>query len=582
MGPIMMNDALSAAPFMLDYGAVLEEEIAHLLTIITRFPEVSQRYPPRWLALKLLEQDRELQETLLHLPGGPAIVTEGQLSCARLEAIAGTEPEILIADARYTWINHLVQQSVHKPAQSGLSRSDRIDRVVTHRWLGIPIFLTIMWAVFRITTDASAPYLDWIDGVINGPLTRWVTAVLGTLSLSGTWVESLLVDGIIAGVGGVLVFVPVLISLYIALAVLEESGYMARSAFVMDRLMSRIGLHGKSFLPMLVGFGCNVPALYATRTLENDRDRILTGLLVPFMSCGARLPVYILFAAIFFPEYAGLVVFGLYALGIVTAMVLGIILRRTVFRSDETSGFVMELPPYRLPTIKGIWQQTWARTAEFIKNAATIILVVSVIIWLLMAIPGRSDAGGFADVAINDSVFGRVAQVVSPALRPLGFGDPEPTGALLTGLVAKEIVISTLAQTYGVSEEVADDAPTPTFGEDLLAIHTSFWQATGDTLRALPLVVGIDLRSADEAPQPNTLMQTIRTHFDASSGGHGALAGLAFMVFVLIYTPCVAAIAAEKQELGTKWMWVSIIGQLTLAWLLALVVFQAGVWVSGF
>ncbi len=567
--------------FVLDYGPEIEEEIAHLQTIIGRFPEIGRIYPPRWLAVKLLEQDRHVQELVMALPGGTAVVTEGQLSCARLTSIFDMEPEILIADRRYTWINTLVQQAIHKPTQATASRSDKIDRIVTHRWFGVPIFLAVMWAVFRLTTDVSAPYLDWIDSVMNGPVARWATAVLSWLHLGNSWAASLVTDGIIAGVGGVLVFVPVLMTLYISLAVLEESGYMARSAFVMDRLMNRIGLHGKSFLPMLVGFGCNVPAIYATRTLENDRDRILTGLLIPFMSCSARLPVYILFAAIFFPAYSGLVVFGLYGLGIVTAVLLGIILRHTLFKGEVQSGFIMELPSYRLPTFKGIWQQTWARTAEFLKNAATVILLVSIIIWALMAVPGRPNSGSFAHVAIEDSLFGRLSQIVSPALRPLGFGDPQSTGALITGFVAKEIVISTLAQTYDISETALPSENAPTFRDDLIELVSSFGQATLDTLRAVPLVIGVDLRPQNSDPEPTQLMNAIRQNFDQTSSGHGAAAGLAFMVFVLIYTPCVATVTAERQELGAKWMWISLAGQLVLAWLMAFAVFQIGLQIIG-
>ncbi|GAB4270643.1 MAG: hypothetical protein Kow0080_15310 [Candidatus Promineifilaceae bacterium] len=567
--------------FFLDYGPEVEEEITHLQAVIGRFPEIGRTYPSRWLAVKLLEQDRHVQELVMALPGGTAVVTEGQLSCARLTSIFGIEPEILIADRRYTWINALVQQTIHKPTKTTASRSDKIDHIVTHRWFGVPIFLIVMWAVFRLTTDVSAPYLDWIDGVMNGPVARWATAVLSWLHLGNSWIASLVTDGIIAGVGGVLVFVPVLMTLYISLAVLEESGYMARSAFVMDRLMNRIGLHGKSFLPMLVGFGCNVPAIYATRTLENDRDRILTGLLIPFMSCSARLPVYILFAAIFFPAHSGLVVFGLYALGIVTAVLLGIILRHTLFKGEVQSGFIMELPSYRLPTFKGIWQQTWIRTAEFLKNAATVILLVSIIIWALMAVPGRPNSGSFTQVAIEDSLFGRLSEVISPALRPLGFGDPQSTGALITGFVAKEIVISTLTQTYNVQETENPSETTPTFQGDLIELIGSFGQATLDTLRAIPLVVGIDLRPQDSTPEPTQLMNAIRQNFDQTSNGHGTAAGLAFMVFVLIYTPCVATVAAEQQELGAKWMWISLAGQLVLAWLMAFTVFQIGLHLMG-
>ncbi len=260
--------------------------------------------------------------------------------------------DVLIADRRYRWINQLVHVAVDRPASAKKSLTDRIDSIITHRYLGIPIFFAVMWAVFKLTTDVSAPYLDWITGVINGPIANWVVSILIAMGLGDTWVVSFFVDGIIAGVGGVLVFVPVLTFLYLALAVLEDTGYMSRGAYVMDRVMSKIGLHGKSFLPMLVGFGCTVPAFYATRTLENEKDRILTGLLVPFMSCSARLPVYILFGAAFFPKHAGTAVFSMYLLGILTAIGLGIVLRKTAFKGKDQSSLIIELPPYRLPNLK--------------------------------------------------------------------------------------------------------------------------------------------------------------------------------------------------------------------------------------
>jgi ferrous iron transport protein B len=461
-----------------------------------------------------------------------------------------------------------------RPDAPAATFSDRVDRVVTHKWLGIPIFLALMWVVFKMTADVSAPFLDWVDGVIGGPLTTWVTALLGALGLSGTWVESLAVDGIIAGVGGVLVFVPVLMALYLALAILEDSGYMARAAFVMDRLMRMLGLHGKSFLPMIVGFGCNVPAIYATRTLESEKDRILTGLLVPFMSCSARLPVYILLAAVFFPAYAGMAVFSMYLLGIVVAIILGIILKQTLFRGKEQVPFIMELPPYRLPTLKGIWFHMWERTSAFVRKAWTIIMGTSIVVWLLMAIPAGG-SGQFAETEMDQSVFARVSGAVSPIFAPLGFGSWESSGALVTGFVAKEVVISTMVQIYGI--EGAEEAAEPTtFVQDLGMIATSFVGATVDTVKSIPLIVGINLFEEEAEEEPTALMGAIEVGFEETSGGHGALAALAFMVFVLLYTPCMVAVAAARQEFGNIWMWVSVVGQFALAWLVALLVYQGG------
>lgn len=560
--------------FAIDYGREAETEITRLAEAITNTPAAASQFPPRWLAIKLLEADEDIQTRLSVLKGGAALLDESARSIARLQEIYGDDVDTIIADRRYGWINGLVCEVVQRPAADRQTVSDQIDKIVTHRLLGIPIFLAAMWAVFKMTADVSAPYLDWVDGVIGGPLTNWAVALLGLLGLGGTWVESLFVDGIIAGVGGVLVFVPVLMFLYLALAILEDSGYMARAAFVMDRLMHALGLHGKSFLPMLVGFGCTVPAFYATRTLENEKDRILTGLLVPFMSCGARLPVYVLFAAVFFPQNSGAVVFWLYMLGILTAIVLGIALKNTLFKGKEQSAFVMELPPYRLPTLRGIWFHMWERTSSFVKKAWTIILATSVILWILMAIPARG-GGGFADTDVDHSAFATVNQAIAPAFQPLGFGNWQASSALVTGFVAKEVVVSTMAQVYAV-EEAEEAGETPTFFEDVGSILTTFVGATVDTVKSLPLIVGVNLFEGEAKEEPTALMGAIKDGFEASSAGHGMLAALAFMVFVLIYTPCMVAVAAERQELGMKWTWVSIIGQLALAWLMAFVVFQGG------
>jgi ferrous iron transport protein B len=323
---------------------------------------------------------------------------------------------------------------------------------------------------------------------------------------------------------------------------------------------------------MIVGFGCTVPAFSATRTLENEKDRILTGLLVPFMSCGARLPVYVLLASIFFPENSGLVIFLLYVLGIVMAILVGLLLKNTLFKGKEQSPFVMELPPYRVPTFKGVWLHTWERTGAFVKKAWGLILVTSVIIWLLLAIP--LGGGSFADTPVNESAFASFSSVAAPVFSPLGFGEWEMTGSLVTGFVAKEVVVGTMNQVYDI-EEPEEEVESTTFFEDLGEILVSFFGAVWDTIKSIPLIVGIDLFEEEEEDQ-TALMAAVESSFDETSGGHGALASVGYMAFVLLYTPCMVAIAAEKQELGTKWMWVSIIGQLIIAWLVALIIFQGG------
>ena len=563
------------------YDNEIEAEIARLGDLIGRNPPLAATYNPRWLAIQLLEGDESLRNKVSNLPDSQPILAALAASRGRLQQSYGEDVDVALVDRRYAFVHALVQDAVVQTHQRRISKSDRIDRFVTHPIAGIPIFLALMWVVFKVTIDVSAPYLDWIDLVITGPITHWAAALLGAVGLGGTWAEKLAVDGVIAGVGGVLVFVPVMLALYLVLAVLEDCGYMSRAAMVMDRLMRKVGLQGKSFLPMIVGFGCSVPAIYATRTLENRRDRILTGLLVPFMSCSARLPVYVLFAAIFFPQYASLAIFAMYLLGILIAIVVGLLLNQTLFKSTEQSHFIMELPPYRLPTLRNIWRQMWERTSSFIRNAWTLILAVSVALWFLLAIPARGAESSFAAVPVGDSVFGAVSDAIAPVFAPLGFGRWQASGALITGFVAKEVVIATMAQIYRVDLPAAADAPPPPFVEDVVLIGTSFVQATIDTVKSIPLVIGINLFGTQAQEAPTALMKAVHADFDASSAGHGALAGLAFMVFVLLYTPCVTAVAAAKHELGTRWMWVSVLGQLAIAWLVALIVFQGGKFLLG-
>ncbi|HEY51870.1 MAG TPA: ferrous iron transport protein B [Caldilineae bacterium] len=561
-------------PFVIDYGPDLEDAISQLQERIEATPKLTQRYPARWLAIKLLEEDNIVSANVAGISGGAEILTIASQYIANLRSKYGEDVDTLIADRRYSWINHLVREIIRQGGADEPTTSDKIDQIVTNRWLGVPIFMLAMWAVFKLTTDVSAPYLDWITDVIGGPISNWALALLALVELENSWVASLVVEGVLAGVGGVLVFVPVLMSLFLALALLEDSGYMSRAAYVMDRLMRMVGLHGKAFVPLVVGFGCNVPAIYATRTLENRRDRILTGLLAPFMSCGARLPVYVLFATVFFPAYSSLAVFAMYLLGILVAVLIGLVLKNTLFKTSETTGMIMELPPYRLPTIRNVWSSMWQRTKGFLHGAATIILLTSIVVWALMAVPVGGE-GAFADTDIDSSLFSRVSDLVTPVFKPLGFGSWEASGALISGFVAKEVVVSTLGQVYNVGGPDKVLEPT-TFLEDVVSIVTSFAQATIDTFKSIPLILGIDLFGDEAQDAPSELMTAIRTGFEASSGGRGALAGLAFMVFVLLYTPCMAVVAAQRQEFGAKWMWTSVIGQFVIAWLVAFAVFQGG------
>ncbi len=571
--------AFNQPGFVIDYGQDVEDAINRLQERIEAEPKLAQRYPARWLAIELLEQDTVVSAKVAGITGGAEVLALAKTLAADLRSKYGEDVDTIVADRRYGWINTVVRESVRQGGADEPTASDKIDQVVTNRWLGIPIFLLLMWAVFKLTTDVSAPYLDWIGAVISGPISNWALGLLALVGLESSWVASLVVEGVLAGVGGVLVFVPVLMSLFFALALLEDSGYMARAAYVMDRLMRLVGLHGKAFVPLVVGFGCNVPAIYATRTLDNRRDRILTGLLAPFMSCGARLPVYVLFAAVFFPRYSSLAVFSMYLLGILVALIIGLLLKNSLFKTEDETGMLMELPPYRLPTVRNIWRSMWQRTKDFLHGATTIILLTSIVVWALMAVP-VGGGGSFAETDVEDSLFATVSNVAAPLFEPLGFGSWEATSSLITGFVAKEVVVSTLAQVYNTEEPEASGEST-TFIEDAVWIVTSFVAATIDTIKSIPLILGIDLFGDDVEETPTDLMTAIRSSFAVSSGGHGALAGLSFMVFVLLYTPCMVVVAAQRQEFGAKWMWTSVIGQFVLAWLAALVVFQGGVLVFG-
>ncbi|MEO8391568.1 MAG: ferrous iron transport protein B [Chloroflexota bacterium] len=569
-------------PVLFHYGDSLEAAIATLQSAIEREPELARIYPPRWLAIKLLENDPHINE---QLAAYPALRKSAQDAIARLTEVLGDDPETIFTDRRYGFIGEAVSQAITRSARNAETASDRADRLITHRVWGLPIFLLLMWLVFQITANVSAPLIDWISGLIAGPFTRWIEALLSVVGLGGTWVDSLLVKGAIAGVGGVLAFVPLLMLLYAAIALLEDSGYMARAAFVMDRVMRTVGLHGKSFLPLLMGFGCTVPAIYATRTLENEQDRKLTGFLSTFMSCGARLPVYVLFATLFFGAASGNVIFTLYMLGVLVALITGLVFKRVIYRGKEPQPFVMELPPYRMPNPKTVLTQMWERTRGFVRRATTLILVCSLGVWLLMALPANLNLSRFNAVEPRESLFGSLSGVLAPVFAPAGFGTWQATGALMTGFIAKEVVIGTMSQIYGTADGAAQpaEAPTPTLLEDTGEIVTSLGTAlvlTGQELvnvvpRTVNLVPGIHM------PEANFLGEAAKKD-DTSALGQ-ALAGVftplsaaAFMVFVLLYTPCMTATAAMRHEFGGRWTLYQITYTLIIAWTGAVLIFQGG------
>lgn len=349
-------------------------------------------------------------------------------SLARLSRVYGDEAETIIADARYGFISGLMKDVLKKPAIERITVSDNIDKVVLNRWLGIPIFLAVLYGLFQFTFLLSVPLMGWIDTGFG-----WLASLVS--GISPAWLSSLIADGIIGGVGSVLAFVPVIFLLYIGLSILEDSGYLARAAFVMDRLMHRIGLHGRSFVPLMLGFGCNVPAIMATRTIENPKDRLVTIMVNPLMSCGARLPIYVLFAAAFFTAYQGLVVFSMYAIGIALAIVLAWIFRKRLV-PGESGHFVMELPPYRLPTINGVLTHMWERGRVFLVRAGTIIFGIVVFIWLLDYL----------------GVLEPIGRAIAPVFSTAGFGQWQAAVTLIFGILAKEVVVGTFGTLFAVEE----------------------------------------------------------------------------------------------------------------------------------
>lgn len=560
------TDHIKTTP-LVNYGPVLEAEIESLSQLIAINQTLTAMYNIRWLAITLLEGDSDIESKIREISGGDAVLDEAHRIAERIFSAQGEDVDILIADGRYRFIADLVHHTVTRPTTADFTLSDRIDRIVTHPWFGIPIFLLLMWFVFQMTANVSGVYLDWIDRVITGPVARWASAIIGAIGIGGSWFESLVVNGVIAGAGGVLVFVPVLAFLYFFIALLEDSGYMARAAFVMDGFMRVLGLHGKSFIPLLVGFGCTVPGIYATRTLEDRRDRILTGLLVPFMSCAARLPVYVLIGTAFFGSNSGNLVFAMYLAGILVAILSGLLLRRTFFKQPDRLPFVMELPPFRRPSIKTIGRQVRERTMSFITGVGTVIVLAAIVVWLLLNVP-------YADgepPELEDSLFGNLSRMVAPAFDPAGFGTWEASGSLMTGMVAKEVIVSTLAQVYDVTDlqEAAEDSPT--FFEDMRMIVTGFGQATLDTVKATVSVIpGVNLLESGDADEDNTALQAaLRDQFTP-------LQAVAFAVFVLLYTPCMATLGAMRQELGSRWMWFSVFYMLGVAWLAAVLTYQVG------
>jgi ferrous iron transport protein B len=535
------------------YGDEIENEITRILNTFKNYEKYLEKYNKRWLAVKILEQDSIILKELSNLlPSGffEQISAVSQKSLNHINKILGLAPSTVIAESRYGFINGALKESAVHKIISEISLSDRIDQVLLNRVFGLPIFAVIMWAIFQLVFKIGDYPTRWLQLGFDS-LSSLVSRIMPPGMLS-----SLIVDGIIGGVGGVLVFTPKIMILFICIAVLEDSGYMARAAFIMDRIMHKIGLHGKSFIPMLIGFGCTVPAYMCTRTLENKNDRMITMHINTFMSCGGRLPIYILFAGTFFADNAGNVIFSLYIIGILMAVAFARILRATRFKG-ESEPFVMELPVYRVPTLRGVAMHMWERTWQYIKKAGTVILAISIIIWILFSFPRISDSyvedygnkvslleQSLEDGSISESEYiirmeslkeemtaiqleysaaGKVGHFIEPVFKPLGF-DWRLGLAAVTGIAGKEVVVSTLGTTFSLS-------------------------------------------GANNESQ--NLRQSLKNTYNP-------LTGYNFMLFSLLYFPCIASLAVFQREAGTKEMFFQAGFTLLLAWVVSCLVFQIG------
>ena len=506
----------------INHGAELEKSIVRLRNLIFSNEEIRSRYSTRYLAIKTLEADKDVAGIIGTLPNASQIAAACQEEEARIEGLLGTSAESAIVDAKYAFIQGALAETYEKYQAERPRRTftDKIDAIVTNQWAAFPIFVLLLWFIFWATFTVGQYPMDWIEAAV-----AWLGGKVGSLMAEG-WVKDLVVDGVIAGVGSVLVFLPNILILYFFISIMEDSGYMARAAFIVDKLMHRIGLHGKSFIPMVMGFGCNVPAIMATRSIESRKSRLVTIAIIPFMSCAGRLPIFVLFAGAFFPQNPATALLGIYLLGIVLAILSALLIGR--FVKDDDLPFVMELPPYRIPTAKAIGRHTWEKGRQYLEKMATTILIFSVSLWALGYFPRHE--GATRAYQQEHSYIGIIGKAIEPVNEPLGFNWKMDVG-LLAGVGAKELVISAMGVTY------AQD------GEE--------YGKQGDS---------------DETALQSALKATVPT-----------AAALAFMVFVLLYFPCIATFMAIKNETG-KWLWAILLCLYTIlvAWVFAFAAYRIG------
>lgn len=525
----------------INHGPELEQSIDRIKLILQKNDKIRQKYSTRYLAIKYLENDSDIAKVVEALPERDEIIAARFEEQKRLKDMLGVSAETAIVEAKYAFIQGALAETWKRNDKKREQKtlSEKIDAVVTDKWLAFPIFLVLLFIVFQGTFTLGAYPVDWIQWCVD-KFGEMVRGFMGEW-----WLRDLIVDGIIGGVGSVLVFLPNILLLYLFISLLEDSGYMARAAFIMDRMMHKMGLHGKSFIPMIMGFGCNVPAIMATRTIESRKSRLLTILVIPFMSCSGRLPVYILLTAAFFPHHAGLVLLGLYVLGIALAVISARGLSH--FIKDDDLPFVMELPPYRIPTAKAVFRHTWEKCKEYLSKIGGVILVCSIAIWFLSYFPNH-DKYSTAEEQQENSFLGYLGKAVEPALAPLGFDWKMDIG-ILSGIGAKELIVSTLGIMY--SED--DAAGSATVQADI---------QEGDSEGTQEAV------SADAPENTSHLQKALQKHTTPAGA-------LAYLVFILLYLPCIATFFAIRHEAGSwKWAFLSAAMTLALAWLFSFATFR--------
>ena len=555
-------------PFDKNILSIIHEVEYKILTNEKLLP-ATKEYSKEFLAIKFLERDSHIIEKIKNKYGVDATHLFDE-DIEKLENKYDNDSETILAEGRYGTVNGILARTFTTSIKSRLDFTDKVDKILLNRVLGLPLFFLIMAGVMAFVFNGSAPFIDWVDGFFGDFVGKYVGMLV-----EGTpdWLSSLIIDGIVGGVGGVLTFVPVMVFLYFFLAILEESGYMARVAFLMDKIMRKLGLNGKSFVPMVVGFGCTVPAIYATRTLEDESSRKLTAAMSPFMSCGARLPVYGLFTAAFFGAKAGLVVVSIYIFGIIVAILVGLGLKNLKGFKSENKALLIELPPYRIPSLKVILNSTWLRVFDYIKRAGTVILGIMMILWALTYFPNNGDS--------NSSYIAKFGHAFAPIMKPTGFGDRwETVAAIPPSIAAKEVVVGFLAQALPLAEEAEaeEEVVETTFGEDLMEQVKGFGEAVKDSVVGM---LSLDVEGLFTTPDAEEIEEEGRGIVQATANlwpndDLAPLRAYSFMVFILLVVPCVATLGAIKHEFGWRYLGFVVSIMLVVPYVASTLVFQIG------